>query len=127
MSNDFRSPLSRVKGLGSAKDGTSHFWHQRLTSIALIPLVLWLGFGLDSLPTDYAMLTAYLQQPVAAIGLILLIAMAFYHAQLGMQIVLEDYVSSHARRTVAIIVSGFVCLITSLVGIVAVIKIFVGA
>lgn len=125
--NDFRSPLSRVKGLGSAKDGTSHFWHQRLTAIALIPLVLWFGFGLASLPTEYASLTAYIQQPVVAIGLILLIAMVFYHAQLGLQTVLEDYISSHAKRTLTIIISGFICLICALVGFVAVIKIFVGA
>ena len=125
--SDFRSPLSKVKGLGSAKDGTSHFWHQRLTALALVPLVLWFGFGLASLPTDYQSLTAYIQQPVIAIGLILLIAMVFYHAQLGLQIVLEDYVASHSARTIAIIVAGFACLIFALIGIVAVIKILVGA
>ena len=124
---DFRTPLSRVKGLGSAKDGTSHFWHQRLTSIALIPLVLWFAFGLASLPTDYASLTAYIQQPVIAVALILLIVMLFYHAQLGIQIVLEDYVSSHGKRTLMIIATGFLFLISALVGIVAVIKILVGA
>lgn len=124
---DFRSPLSRVKGLGSAKDGTSHFWHQRLTALALVPLVLWFGFGLASLPADYQSLTAYIQQPVIAIGLILLIAMVFYHAQLGLQIVLEDYVASHSARTFAIIIVGFACLIFALIGIIAVIKILVGA
>lgn len=124
---DFRSPLSRVKGLGSAKDGTSHFWHQRLTALALIPLVLWFCFGLATLPVDYQSLTQYIQQPVIAIGMILLIAMVFYHAQLGLQIVLEDYVGSHSIRTIAIIFSGFVCLICALIGIVSVIKIFVGA
>jgi succinate dehydrogenase / fumarate reductase membrane anchor subunit len=124
---DFRTPLSRVKGLGSAKDGTSHFWHQRLTAIALIPLVLWFAFGLASLPTDYDSLTAYIQQPVIAVALILLIVMLFYHAQLGLQTVLEDYVSSHAKRTLMIISTGFLFLICALVGIVAVIKILVGA
>ncbi|MCP4429542.1 MAG: succinate dehydrogenase, hydrophobic membrane anchor protein [Gammaproteobacteria bacterium] len=125
--NDYRSPLSRVKGLGSAKDGTSHFWHQRLTALALIPLVLWFCFGLASLPADYQSLTSYIQQPVVATGLILLIAMVFYHAQLGLQIVLEDYVSSHSIRTITIIITGFVCLFCALIGIVAVIKILVGA
>ncbi|MFZ9039523.1 MAG: succinate dehydrogenase, hydrophobic membrane anchor protein, partial [Gammaproteobacteria bacterium] len=51
---DLRSPLSRVKGLGSAKDGTHHFWHQRLTALLLIPLVLWLGFSLAAMPVDHA-------------------------------------------------------------------------
>ena len=124
---DFRSPLSRVKGLGSAKDGTSHFWYQRLTALALIPLVLWFGFGLASLQADYQSLTAYIQQPVIAIGLILLISMVFYHAQLGLQIILEDYVASHSVRTLSIIITGFVCLIFALVGVIAVIKILVGA
>ncbi len=125
--NDFRSPLSRVKGLGSAKEGTSHFWHQRLTSIALAPLALWFGFCFASLSADYLTVTTFIQQPLTAIGLILLITMVFYHAQLGLQIVLGDYVSSHAKRTVAIILTGFFCLICALVGIVSVIKIFVGA
>ncbi len=125
--NNYRSPLSRVNGLGSAKDGTSHFWHQRLTAIALIPLVLWFGFCLASLPTDYPTLAAFIQQPFVAIGFILLIVMVFYHAQLGLQIVIEDYISSHAKRTVLIILTGFVNLICALAGIIAVIKIFVGA
>lgn len=125
--NDLRTPLSRVKGLGSAKDGTSHFWHQRLTALALIPLVLWFGFGLASLPSDYATLTGFIQQPTVAVGLILLIIMVFYHSQLGLQIVLEDYVSSHAKRTVAIILCGFLNLVFALVGIVAVLKILFGA
>lgn len=124
---DLRTPLSRVKGLGSAKDGTSHFWHQRLTALALIPLVLWFGFGLASLPSDYETLTGFIQHPVVAVGLILLIIMVFYHAQLGLQIVIEDYVSSHAKRTVTIILSGFVCLVFAVIGIVAVLKILLGA
>lgn len=125
--SDLRTPLSRVKGLGSAKDGTSHFWHQRLTALALIPLVLWFGFMLASLPSDYATLIGFIQQPTAAVSLILLIIMVFYHAQLGLQIVLEDYVSSHAKRTVAIILCGFLNLVFALVGIVAVLKILFGA
>ena len=125
--SDLRTPLARVKGLGSAKDGTSHFWNQRLTALALIPLVLWFGFGLASLPTDFETLTGYIGQPVIAVGLILLITMVFYHAQLGLQVVLEDYVASHAKRTVAIIASGFLCLVCALTGIVSVLKILFGA
>ena len=125
--SDLRTPLARVKGLGSAKDGTSHFWHQRLTALALIPLVLWFCFGLASLPTDFETLTAYIGQPAVAVGLILLIVMVFYHAQLGLQVVLEDYVASHAKRTVAIIASGFLSLVFAVIGIVSVLKILFGA
>ena len=120
---DLRTPLSRAKGLGSAKDGTHHFWHQRLTSLLLIPLVLWLGFSLAALPVDHATLIAWVQQPLATILLTLLIVVAFYHAQLGLQVIIEDYVSNHGRRTLLLLVSNLVCLVFGLVGVIAVLKI----
>ena len=75
--NDLRSPLSRVKGLGSAREGTSHFWHQRLTSLLLIPLVLWLGFSIAALPLDHATLVRWVQQPLVTVALLLLIMATF--------------------------------------------------
>ena len=69
---DLRTPLSKAKGLGSAKEGTSHFWHQRLTALLLIPLVLWLGFSLAALPVDHASLVDWIRQPLVSIALILL-------------------------------------------------------
>ena len=124
---DLRSPLSRVKGLGSAKDGTHHFWHQRLTSLLLIPLVLWLGFSLAAMPVDHATLVDWVGQPLVTIALVLLIGTTFYHAQLGLQVVIEDYVASHSRRTIALLLSSFLCLLFGLVGVVAVLKIAFGA
>jgi len=120
---DVRAPLARVKGLGSAKDGTSHFWYQRLTALALIPLVLWVGYSLASLPVDYETLSAFIRQPAVAIGLILLVIMVFYHSQLGLQVVIEDYVSSHAIRAFMIILCGFLNLILAVAGVVAILKI----
>jgi succinate dehydrogenase / fumarate reductase membrane anchor subunit len=125
--SDLRSPLSRVKGLGSAKDGTHHFWHQRLTALLLIPLVLWLGFSLASMPVDHATLVAWIQRPFVTVVLIMLIVAVFYHAKLGLQVVIEDYVSSHSRRTIALLLSGFLCLLFAIVGVVAVLKISFGA
>ena len=81
---DLRSPLSKVKGLGSAKEGTHHFWHQRLTSLLLIPLVLWLGFSLAAMPVDHATLVEWIRQPFVTVLLVLLIVVVFYHAQLGL-------------------------------------------
>ena len=124
---DLRSPLSRVKGLGSAKDGTHHFWHQRLTSLLLIPLVLWLGFSLAAMPVDHATLVDWVRQPLVTIALVLLIATTFYHAKLGLQVVIEDYVASHSRRTLTLLLSSFLCLLFGLVGVVAVLKIAFGA
>jgi succinate dehydrogenase / fumarate reductase membrane anchor subunit len=120
---EFRTPLSRVKGLGSAKEGTTHFWRQRLTALALIPLTLWFCFSLAVMPVDHATLVAWVQQPAVAIALILLIIATFYHAQLGLQIVFEDYISSHSTRTVSIIGMSFLCLLFGIIGVVSVLKI----
>ncbi len=121
--SDLRTPLSRARGLGSAKDGTHHFWHQRLTALLLIPLVLWLGFSLAALPVDHSTLIAWVQQPLATILLTLLIIVTFYHAQLGLQVIIEDYVSSHGRRTLLLLVSNLICLVFGLIGVIAVLKI----
>ncbi len=121
-----RTPLSRVKGLGSAREGTTHFWRQRLTALILIPLVLWFGFSLASMPVDHATLVGWIQQPAVAIGLILLILSTFYHTQLGLQVVIEDYVSTHSTRTASIIVVNFLCLSFAIIGVVAVLKISFG-
>ncbi len=125
--DDLSTPLSKVKGLGSAKEGTTHFWHQRLTALILIPLVLWFGFSIASMPVEHATLTGWVKQPAVAIALILLILSTFYHAQLGLQIVIEDYVSTHSTRTVSIILSNFMCLIFAIIGVVAVLKISLGS
>ncbi len=124
---DLRTPLSRARGLGSAKDGTHHFWHQRLTALLLIPLILWLGFSLAALPVEHATLVAWIQQPVATVGLVLLVIVTFYHAKLGLQIVIEDYVSSHSRRMVTLLISNLICLLFGAVGVVSVLKISFGA
>ena len=125
--DNLSTPLSRVKGLGSAKEGTTHFWRQRLTALILIPLVLWFGFSVASMPVDHATLVGWIQQPAVAIGLILLILSTFYHAQLGLQIVIEDYVSTHSTRTASIIIVNFMCLLFTIIGVVAVLKISFGA
>ncbi|MCP4333529.1 MAG: succinate dehydrogenase, hydrophobic membrane anchor protein [Gammaproteobacteria bacterium] len=125
--SDLRSPLSKVKGLGSAREGTSHFWHQRLTALLMIPLVLWLCFSIASLPLDHATLVNWVQQPLVTVALVLLIMALFYHAQLGLQIVIEDYISSHSRRTLMLLLSNLFCLLFGIVGVVSVLKISLGA
>ncbi len=125
--DNLSTPLSKVKGLGSAKEGTGHFWHQRLTALILIPLVLWFAFSIASMPIDHATLTTWIRQPTVAIALILLILATFYHAQLGIQIVIEDYVSTHSTRTVSIILVNFLCLLFAIIGVVAVLKISFGS
>ena len=124
---DLRTPISKVKGLGSARAGTGHFWHQRLTALLLIPLVLWLGFSLASLPVDHATLTAWIAQPLVTVALVLFVIALFYHAQLGLQVVIEDYVASHALRTFVLLASGLICLVFGAVGVVSVLSISFGS
>ncbi|MCP4875051.1 MAG: succinate dehydrogenase, hydrophobic membrane anchor protein [Gammaproteobacteria bacterium] len=124
--SDLRTPLSKVKGLGSAKEGTTHFWRQRMTALLLIPLVLLIGFSLAALPVDYATLTSWIQRPWVLVALVLLIVVTFYHAQLGLQVVIEDYVSSHSRRTVSLVISNLSCLLLGTIGVVSVLKISFG-
>ncbi len=125
--NDLRSPLSKVKGLGSAREGTSHFWHQRLTALLLIPLVLWIGFGIAALPLDHAILVEWIRQPLVTIAMVLLIMATFYHAQLGLQTVIEDYIASHSSRTLVLLLSNALCLLFGIIGVVSVLKISLGA
>ena len=124
---DFRTPLAKVKGLGSAKDGTTHFWRQRLTALLLIPLVLWIGFSLAALPVDHATLVGWIQQPWVSVALVLLVIVTFYHAQLGLQVVIEDYVSSHSRRTAILLLTNLSCLLLGTIGVISVLKISLGA
>ncbi len=122
--NDYRTPLSKVKGLGSAKEGTSHFWAQRLTAIALVPLVLWLAFSIARLPDmDYLSIREWLSQPFNAIVMILFLIAGFYHARLGLQVVIEDYVGAHGPRTAAIIAVTFLAAALGVTGVFSVMRI----
>ena len=95
----FRSPLGKVRGLGSAKDGTHHWWMQRLTALALIPLAIWFVVSVVSLlGQPHAAFLAWVKNPVSATLLVLLIAATFHHAQLGVQVVIEDYVHTRASE-----------------------------
>ena len=119
-----RTPLSEAKGLGSAKEGAGHWWMQRLTAVALVPLSIWLAFSVAMLGSaSYSTVIAWLQSPVAVVLLILFIAVMFYHTQLGLQIIVEDYVSGWLK-IVTLVLINFLCVILAVVGIIALLKIF---
>ncbi len=119
-----RTPLSQVKGLGSAKEGTGHFWVQRLTAIGLVPLVLWLSFSIAALPgMDYVSIREWISSPFTSIMLILFLIAGFYHAKLGLQTVIEDYIGNHSTRTVMIIVVSFLAAILAVTGVFSVLRI----
>ncbi len=88
-----RSALGQVRGLGSAKDGTGHWWSQRLTALALVPLSLWFMISLVAMAgADHATIVTWIASPIVAGLLILLVTATFFHAYLGLQVVIEDYV-----------------------------------
>lgn len=100
-----RSPLGRVRGLGAAKSGLSHWWHQRLTALAMAPLMVWmLVLVFQLVGADYAAATALMSHPVNATVMLLCVGVGFWHASLGIQVVLEDYVSQEGARFGALII-----------------------
>ena len=119
-----RSPLGLARGLGSAKEGTAHWWAQRVTAIALIPLVRWFVASLLCLiGADHATTIAWIGAPRPAILLILLFTATFYHAQLGLQVVLEDYVHNEGLKLASILLVKFACLVLGLAAVFGVLKI----
>ncbi|MGH8516513.1 MAG: succinate dehydrogenase, hydrophobic membrane anchor protein [Panacagrimonas sp.] len=119
-----RSPLGRARGLGSAKDGTHHFWVQRVSAVALIPLSLWFVFSIASLPgASYAQVQWWVGYPAVAVTLVLFIAAALYHSMLGVQVVIEDYVGSEGMKITVLLLSKFLHFAVAAASIFAVLKI----
>lgn len=119
-----RTPLARVRGLGSAKKGTEHFWLQRVTAIANIPLTVFLVATLVvHAGADYQTMRAFLAQPIVSIVFLLLIASAVWHMRLGLQVVIEDYVSSEGRKLLAIMANNFASIIVAVTCALAVLRI----
>ena len=124
---EFRTPLARVSGLGSAKDGTNHWWQQRLTAAALIPLVLifWI-IVLKLVGSDHAAAVAVLKKPTAAGIVALLILVAFWHLKLGAQVIIEDYVHHDGLKFGLIIAIAFICALIGLACLFAIAKLAFG-
>jgi succinate dehydrogenase / fumarate reductase, membrane anchor subunit len=123
---DRRTPLARARGLGSAKEGVHHWWMQRLTAIALIPLVVWFAISLVMLSgAEYQVVRAWIASPLVMLMLILTIGIGLQHAQLGMQVVWEDYTEG-AFRVVMIVLTKFLAVLFGLGAIVAVLRIGFG-
>ena len=94
-----RSPLAAARGLGSAKSGTHHWWLQRVTAVALVPLTIWFVIGLIvHAGAPYEEMRAWIGSPITATLMISLLFAMFYHAQLGLQVVIEDYIHGHGCK-----------------------------
>jgi succinate dehydrogenase / fumarate reductase membrane anchor subunit len=122
-----RTPLRRVLGAGSAKEGVHHWWQQRLTSVALVPLAIWFVVSLLTLPSfDHAIVAAWMGQGATALLLILLVLVATWHSQLGVRVVVEDYVPAPGARMVTLTLLTFLHAVLGAAGVFAVLKVAFG-
>ena len=127
MNSDRRTPLSRARGLGSAKQGVHHWWAQRITAVALIPLVAWFAISLIMMSgADYAVVRAWIGSPAVMVLLTLTIVIGLHHGQLGMQEVVEDYVHSEGLKLALIVLLRFTAVFFGLAAIVAILRIGFG-
>jgi succinate dehydrogenase / fumarate reductase, membrane anchor subunit len=110
-----RSPLGRVRGMGSARSGTHHWWMQRVTSIALLPLTLWFVVSMISLAgASYLETLLWIAQPLNAVLMLVLIGLTFHHMAAGLQVVVEDYVRDEFKRIAIILVIKAASLLMAL-------------
>ena len=123
-----RSPLGRVLGLGSAKDGTAHWWAQRVSAIALIPLTLWFTISLLALPAlDYAAVRAWMSLPSSGFLAVLLVGVLTYHSYLGTSVVIEDYVHSTGVKLLALLALRFLYVLVGGASLFAILRVVFGS
>jgi succinate dehydrogenase / fumarate reductase membrane anchor subunit len=123
-----RTPLGRAIGLGSAKEGVEHWWRERITAIALVPLCLWfVAEIIRHAGADRAELIAWLRQPLPAVLMVLLLATTFHHTALGLQVIAEDYVGHEGARLGLIVAIRLLCVLLAVLGIFAVLRLAFGA
>ena len=122
------SPLNRVLGLGTAKGAAEHWWLQRLTAVALLPLGLWFALSLAALPDfAYGTVVAWMERPLTSILLILFVVAAGYHSYLGVQVVIEDYVSGKAAKVATLMLSTLAHAALTVAAVFAVLRIAFGS
>ncbi len=124
---DMRSPLARARGLGSAKDGVAHWWAERVTAVALVPLTLWFVVSVVALVgADYAAYKAWVGMPGNAVLLVLLIVTLFHHTQLGLTVIVEDYVHGEAAKVVSLMAIKFTVVLLGASCVLAVLRVSFG-
>jgi succinate dehydrogenase / fumarate reductase membrane anchor subunit len=122
-----RSPLGRVLGLGSARGGSSHWYAQRVSAVALVLLAIWFVVSLASLAgASYEQVTGWLRLPLNSALALLLVIVGAWHAVLGLQVVVEDYVAGKGARVVVLVAVKFAFVVAAVVGVLAVLRIAFG-
>ena len=127
MSEGLRTPLARVRGLGSAKSGTEHFWRQRLTAVANVPLTIaFVLIVVSLLGATHATAQRVLGSPLVAILMLLFIGSAVYHMRIGMQVIIEDYVHDELPKLVLVMCNTFFAIAVALAAAYAIFKLSFG-
>ena len=122
-----RTPLARVRGLGSATSGTHHFWIQRLTAVALVPLTIWFALSIASLATaDLPSVQAWMKSPLSATLMLSFLLAGFWHMKLGLQVVIEDYVHSEWTKVTCLVMNNLISIFLALAATLAVLKMLLG-
>ncbi|MFN3521167.1 MAG: succinate dehydrogenase, hydrophobic membrane anchor protein [Phenylobacterium sp.] len=126
--SSYRTPLSRARGLGAAKHGVGHWIAERVSAIALVPLVLWAVFaGLRLAGTDYAGAVAWLgESPLNPVLLTLMIAVGFWHMHAGLRVVVEDYIHKPSSKAALLILNLFVCALAGALAVFSILKVALG-
>lgn len=122
-----RTPIARARNHGSAKDGVHHWWLQRLTAIALVPLAVWFVISvLSMVGASHDRFVDWVSNPLVAVLLIALLVATFYHAAIGLQVVYEDYIHNHLRRLIVDVVTKFALALLGLISVLSVLRMAVG-
>ena len=120
----YRTPLSRARGLGSAKHGVTHWIAERVSSIALVPLTLWMVFAVLRLAAgDYQFAVHWIAQPLNAVLMVLLLGISFWHMAAGMRVIVEDYIHVTLNKSALLILNLFVCGLVSALAVFSILKV----
>jgi succinate dehydrogenase / fumarate reductase membrane anchor subunit len=124
MTTGYRTPLSRARGLGSAKHGVGHWISERVAAIALIPLTLWAVFGVLRLAAgNYDFAVAWISDPLNAVLMVMTIAISFWHMHSGMRVVIEDYIHVALTKAGLTLISLFVCGLSGALAVFSILKV----
>jgi len=124
----YRTPLGRARGLGSAKHGAGHWVSERVSAVALVPLVLWAVYSVLRLAAgDYGLAVHWIQEPLNATLTALTLAISFWHMHSGLRVVVEDYIHKPSTKTVLLLLNLFICGLAGALAIVSILKVALGA